>query len=89
MIFQTFQQLQPKQVGDEWVANLVRRYDVEANSPEHAIAQAKEWNLFRHARGMGRSPIVCEFVPPENSQTASPGHSMGALLSGHRAGGNT
>lgn len=58
MIFQTYQQLQPKQVGDEWVASLVRRYDVEARSEEDAIAQAKEWDLFKRGKGLGRSPIV-------------------------------
>lgn len=60
MIFHTFQQSAPKQVGDEWVANLVRRYDVEASSPEHAIALAKQWDMFRRGKGMGRSPIVQE-----------------------------
>ena len=58
MIFRTYQQLTPKQVGDEWVANLVRRYDVEARSEEHAIALAKEWDFFKRGKGMGRWPIV-------------------------------
>lgn len=58
MIFQTYQQLPPKQQGDEWIPNLVRRYDVEARSEEHAIALAKEWDFFKRGKGLGRSPIV-------------------------------
>ncbi len=60
MIFQTYQQLTPKQVGEELHANLVRRYDVEARSEDHAIALAREWEMFRNARGLARFPIVRE-----------------------------
>lgn len=60
MIYRTFQQLPPKQQGDEWIAHLVQRYDVEAKDERAAIRQAMEWDFFRRGKGLGRFPIVEE-----------------------------
>ena len=62
MIYRTYQQLPPKQVGDEWQANLIQRYDVEATSEQDAIRQAREHDFFRRGKGLGRFPIVGEVV---------------------------
>lgn len=60
MIYRTFQQLPPSQLGDTWVANVKQRDTVEASNEQAAITIAKQLEVFRRASGLGRFPMVEE-----------------------------
>ena len=60
MIYHTYQQLPPIQVGDTWQANIKMRDNVEASSEQAAIVIARNLEVFRRAQGLARFPMVEE-----------------------------
>ena len=60
MKYHTYQQLNPLQQGDTWLANVKQRDTVEASNEAAALVIARQLEVFRRATGLGKFPMVQE-----------------------------